>query len=165
MLTPVTLRAEEAEPDPWEPIRPLLGRWEGATVGKESLSKVVHEYEFVLNGRFIRSTTQAKFESIEEGVEPEIHEDIGYFSFDSERGSIILRQFLSEGYVNTYVLEHASADSLVLVTEHTEGAGGYGARLRLLFSGPEEYVEKLDLLPPGKDYFTCQNIRMKKVVD
>ncbi len=163
MLTPATCYAQETASDPWEPLRPLLGRWEGAAVGKEDLSKVVEEYEFVLNDKFIRVVSHAKFESTEEGVEPEIHEDVGYFSFDPERESIVFRQFVTEGHVNTYVLASASADSLVLVTEHTEGAGGYGVRLRYLFSGPGEYVEKLDLLPPGKDYFTCLSIRMRKV--
>jgi hypothetical protein len=41
--------------------------------------------------------------------------------------------------------------------------GGESRSLGSGFSGPKEHVEELDLLPPGKEYLTCQSFMMRKV--
>ncbi len=101
----------------------------------------------------------------EDGTPGEIHEDWGFFSFDSDREKIVFRQFLSEGFVNTYVLGDAEpgAGVLVFTSESTEGAGGMAARLTFTFDGMNAYRLVLELAPPGKDFFACQTLMMLRV--
>jgi len=158
--------AEEPEAaDPWAPVRVLLGEWQGSGSGFGGKSEVRHTYEFVLQDQFIHSTTQAKFQTKEDGTSGEIHEDQGFFSFDSDRGKIVFRQFLSEGFVNTYVLEDPEPDggALVFTSETTEGAGGMAARLTFSFDEKDSYRLVLELASPGKDFFECQTLEMERV--
>jgi hypothetical protein len=45
--------ADDAKPDPWAPVRFLIGRWEGTTQGEPGNGAVVRTYEFVLGSRFV----------------------------------------------------------------------------------------------------------------
>src|SRR3712207_3006281 len=49
------------KPDPWLPLRPLIGLWEGESTGKPGTGQTERSYEFVLNDRFIRTTTRASY--------------------------------------------------------------------------------------------------------
>ena len=95
----------------------------------------------------------------------EVHEDWGFFSYDSDREKIVFRQFLSEGFVNTYVLEpiEPGGKKLIFNSESTEGAGGMRARLTIELLNENEYRMSLDLASPGKDFFNCQTISMSRV--
>ena len=153
--------SEQEEKDTWEPIRFLLGEWRGEGEG----SKVRHTYKFVLQDKFIHSRTRAEFEPKEGEEKGEIHEDWGFFSHDSDRDKIIFRQFLSEGFVNTYVLNpiEPGDNRLIFNSESTEGAGGMLARLTIELLNENEYRMLLDLASPGKEFFNCQDISMHKV--
>jgi hypothetical protein len=159
--------AEEADTaDIWAPVRVLLGEWQGAGSGFGGESEVSHTYDFVIQDNFIHSTTLSKFKPKDNGTPGEIHEDWGFFSFDSDRGKIVFRQFLSEGFVNTYVLEDLESGTGVLVftSESTEGAGGMAARLTFTFGGKDSYLAVLELAPPGKDFFACRTLNMERVI-
>jgi len=159
LLAP-SARAEDQD-DKWAPLRFLLGTWEG---GSES-SVVTHTYEFVVQDKFIQSRTRSEAEAPDGDGPAEVHEDVGYFSYDPDRELIVFRQFLSEGYVNTYTLapKENPGDSLVFTSESTEGAGGMQARLTIRAPAPDSYEMLLDLASPGKEFFTCQRISMKRV--
>lgn len=159
----VPAAAEEPDSDVWAPIRPLLGTWHGSEVGNESGSHIERTYELIMGEKFARSTTLAAFDPTEPDAEGDVHQDIGLFSHDPDRDVLLLREFMSEGYVVTYVLARATPESLVWVSESSEGAGGYGARLRYSLLGPDEHMEELDLAPPGKSYFTCHRMKMVRV--
>ncbi|UCE17073.1 MAG: hypothetical protein JSV84_09185 [Gemmatimonadota bacterium] len=126
---------------------------------------MIHTYEFVLQDKFIRSRTRAEFETKEGKEKGEVHEDVGFFSYDSDRDKIMFRKFLSEGFVNTYVLEpiEPGGRKLIFKSESTESAGGMLARLTIEFVSGDEYKMLLDLAFPGKDFFNCQAISMNKV--
>jgi hypothetical protein len=158
---------EPDAPDPWAPIRVLLGRWHGIGSGFGGVSEVFHTYEFVIQHNFIHSTTVSRFQPKDDGTPSEIHEDWGMFSFDSDRDTIVFRQFLSEGFVNTYVMDASEADSGVLVftSESTEGAGGMAARLTFSFENDDRYHMVLELAPPGKDFFACQTLDMERTIE
>jgi len=156
------------EPDvvePWVPIRVLLGEWRGVGSGFGGTSQVRHSYEFVLDGNFVRSTTRSEFDPQEGEAEGAVHEDLGFFSFDSDRGKLVFRQFLSAGFVNTYILEDLQPDSnrMVFTSESTEGAGGMAARLTFTFDGSDRYKLVLELASPGKDFFSCQELALERV--
>jgi len=166
LLLAIPIIAEEPEAtDPWAPVRVLFGEWQGSGSGFGGESQVRHTYGFVLQNNFIRSTTVSKFQPKEDGTPGEIHEDWGFISFDSDRGKIVFRQFLSEGFVNTYVLEDPGPGSgaLVFTSENTEGAGGMAARLTFTFEEKDSYRLVLELASPGKDFFECQTMVMERV--
>ena len=140
--------------DHWAPIRGLVGSWQGEGDG----TTVTHDYQFVIADKFIQSRTRS--ESTDE-----IHEDTGFFSYDPDREVLVFRQFLSEGFVNTYDLGQRETDGepLVFTSSSCEGAGEMRARLTITFDGPDAYTMVLELAMPGKDWFACQNIEMKRV--
>jgi hypothetical protein len=165
-LTASVIADDANAADIWAPVRVLLGEWQGAGSGFGGESEVRHTYDFVIQNNFIHSTTLSKFKPKDNGTPGEIHEDWGFFSFDSDRGKIVFRQFLSEGFVNTYVLEDLESGTGVLVftSESTEGAGGMAARLTFTFVGKDRYLAVLELAPPGKDFFACQTLNMERVI-
>ncbi len=171
-LAAAALAAQEPQAAPatdrWAPLERLLGDWEGGGTGLGGRSETSHSYGLVIQDQFVHLRTLSRFEPAAGQETGEIHEDWGLFSYDPDRERIILRQFLSEGYVNTYVLESpagggsAGAD-LVLTTVDTEGAGGMRARITIRFTGPDGYEMVLELAPPGGDWFSCRNISMRRV--
>ena len=167
MLCPLALSGQQdgEAPDHWAPLRQLLGTWQGGDRTSRATSHVTHVYEFVLGDTFIRSRALAVFDPGEGEAIGEVHEDVGYFSYDSDRSVLVFRQFLSEGFVNTYVLEDSGPDALVFVSEARESAGGMRARLTFRFAGRGRYDLALDLASPGKDYWTCQQLTMRRAAE
>jgi hypothetical protein len=163
LTTPANPEEPEAA-DPWAPVRVLLGDWQGVGIGFGGESRVRHTYEFVIQDHFIHSTTLSEFQPTKDGASAEIHEDWGFLSYDSDRGMIVFRQFLSEGFVNTYLLDDPApgSEELVFTSEHTEGAGGMAARLTFSFEGTDAYRLVLELASPGKDFVSCQTLDMER---
>ena len=157
----VTVSATTPEKDRWEPIRFLLGSWEGS--GENS--SVTHEYAVVLQDKFIKSRTRSETEPKNGATVGEVHEDEGFFSYDPQRATIVFRQFLSEGFVNTYVLEprESSSEPLVFTSESCEGAGNLRARLIIHPLSPDQYRMVLELASPGKDFAACQTLTMQRI--
>src|SRR6187455_1726824 len=77
--------AGQAQPpaaDPLQPLAFLLGRWEGTSDGQPGSGTVQREYTRVLNSRFIRAQNQSTYKPQEKNPKGEVHEDVGFFSFD-----------------------------------------------------------------------------------
>lgn len=89
---------------PWEIFRFFLGRWQGTGSGNPGESQVEREYRLVLNEQFIQMSDRAVYQPQERNPEGEVHEEIGYISYDRNRGKYVLREFHVGGYVNQYVL-------------------------------------------------------------
>jgi hypothetical protein len=155
--------APEAD-DPWGPLRVLIGNWKGEGTGLGGDATVEHSYGFILQDRFLHTKTRSVGEARPDGTAGELHEDWGIFSYDSDRNGIVLRQFLTEGFVNTYALgEPVAEGALVFTTESTESAGGTQARLTFEVLNENEYRQILELAPPGKDFFRCRTMHMRRV--
>jgi hypothetical protein len=152
-----------ADEDEWRDFRPLVGKWQGEGSGFGVVSDVTHEWEFVIDGKFLRLKT-VSIPRTTDGAEEE-HEDVGYLSLDTDRGVFVFRQFLSEGFVNTYDVVVTPHDTLEIVFEHrhAESAGGMRARLLLDFITATEYKMVLELAAPGKEFSPCQEMRLNKV--
>ena len=144
------------------PFQLLVGEWEGTGEGFGSTSEVHHKWEFVLQNKFLRLSTRS-IATTENGSQ-EIHEDIGYLSFDGDNGTWVFRHFLSEGYVNTFdiIVRGENADTIEFKHRESESAYGGRAQMHLVFSGSDEYEMILDLADPGADFVACQWMRMKK---
>jgi hypothetical protein len=141
----------------------LIGKWSGHGAGFGHTSDVEHEFEFVLQGKFIRSVTHSVAHD-DAGEVVEVHEDLGMFSYDPDRETIILREFYTEGYVITYVMKEGDkpGEGFVFTSEETEGTGGLQAQLRLDMLSQDEYQMFLDLANPGEDWRECQALRMRR---
>lgn len=152
-----------ASADPWQPLSFLLGSWHGLGTGLGGDASVMHTYEFVLQDNFLQMKTVSIPIAAAEGSPGELHEDWGMFSYDADRGKIVLRQFLTEGFVNTYLLDAVGEDgALTFTTESAENAGGMRARLTFRPLDDDTYETDLALASPGKEFFGCRQMRMTR---
>lgn len=147
--------APAKRPDPWWPLRRLVGAWDGTAQGKPGAGQVQREYRFVLRDRFIEVTNVSTYAPTEKRPQGERHEDRGIFSYDRAQKKHVLRQFHVEGFVNQYVLESISEDgnTLVFVTTAIENLpAGWRARETYRFAGENEFTERFDLAEPGQEF-------------
>ncbi|CAN5841245.1 hypothetical protein BH18ACI4_BH18ACI4_10260 [soil metagenome] len=68
--------------DPWKPLRPFVGKWEGDSQGQPGVGKMEREYVFVLRDRFVRVSNMAVYPPQKKNPKGETHEDLGFFSYD-----------------------------------------------------------------------------------
>jgi hypothetical protein len=166
-LSPVlvsTARQASAPTDALASVAPLVGRWTGTTEGQPGNGTVERDYERVLNNRFIQVRNRSTYPPQEKNKKGETHEDVGLFSFDTGRKRIVLRQFHTEGFVNQYVLDPASAPAkLVLVTEAIENIpAGWRARETYVLTGTDQLEEVFELAPPGKEFELYSRSRLTR---
>src|SRR5687768_3888314 len=114
ILLAVTAAAQG--PDPLAPLRAFAGKWEGAASGEPGKGVSTREYNFDLAGRFLIGRNKSVYEPKPPGAKPEVHEDLGIFSYDRAAQKIVLRQFHGEGFVNEYTLEGGDVKALEFVT-------------------------------------------------
>src|SRR5262245_5379406 len=101
--------ADAPKPDPWAPVRFLVGHWEGTAAGQPGNGTVVRSYEFVLKDRFIHERNTSTYPPQEKNPRGEIHDHWGFISYDRGRKTLVLRQFHQEGFVNQFVLNAAAS--------------------------------------------------------
>jgi hypothetical protein len=153
------------KPDALAPLDRLIGRWTGTTEGQPGKGTVERSYERVLGSRFIQLRNRSTYPPQEKNAKGEVHEDLGFFSFDSGRKRIVLRQFHVEGFVNQFVLEPAAtADRLVFTTEAIENIpAGWRARETYIVTGNDALEEIFELAEPGKDFVVYSRSRLTRV--
>lgn len=164
LMTALLMAQAEKKQDVWEPIKFLAGKWEGKGEGKSGVSKVWKDWQFVLSGKFLKLKTKAVFEPQELNPKGEIHEDVGYFSYDGARKKIVFRQFHVEGFINQYVLENISEDGKILtfVSEQIEnGPPGLQAKVIFKILDSKTVEERFELAFPGREY-DCFNTNVIK---
>jgi hypothetical protein len=154
--------------DPWAPLAPMLGRWEGKSNGSPGAGTVRREYRLVLGGRFIEVRNQSTYPPQPKNPKGEVHEDVGYVSHDRARRAFVLRQFHVEGFVNTYVAPAPAAAEkaapIVFTSEAIENiAPGWRARETYRFPSPDVMVEVFELAAPGKHFEVYTETRLERV--
>lgn len=145
------------KPDPWAPVRFLIGEWEGTARGEPGSGTAVRTCAFVLNNRYIEVKNQSTYPPQEKNPKGEVHHDWGMFSYDRGAKKLVLRQFNIEGFVNHYVLDSVSPDgrTVVFVTAAIENIPpGWRGRETFTRVGDDEFTEKFELAEPGKDFAT-----------
>jgi hypothetical protein len=157
-------RQATAPADRLASLAPLVGRWTGTTEGQPGKGTVEREYERILNGRFIQVRNRSTYPPQQQNKKGETHEDVGIFSFDSGRKAIVLRQFHTEGFVNQFVLDPASAPGkIVLVTEAIENIpAGWRARETYVLTGADQLEEIFELAGPGKEFELYSRSRLTR---
>jgi hypothetical protein len=152
------------KPDVWEPLRFLEGTWEGQGDGMSGVSMVRQEYQFILNGNFLRMKTRSEFKPQEKNPKGEIHEDVGFFSHDKARKKVVLRVFYVEGFINQYIgTISEDGKTLTFETEAIENAPP-GTRAELVFqkTGVDALEQSFYVAWPGKDFSCFSTNRLKK---
>lgn len=158
-------RDQTKVPDPWQPVRGLLGAWEGDVKGEPGSGKCEREYRLTLKDKFIQVTNKSTYPPQAKNPKGEVHEDTGFMSYDKAAKKLVLRQFHVEGFVNHYVLDSVSADgrSVVFVTIAIENIpAGWRGRETYEFVNDNEFVETFALAEPGKDFATYSQTRFRR---
>lgn len=144
--------------DPLDRFTHLIGVWEHHSPS----DTIMHVYKKVLGGKFIKMNTTAFFY----GDDGEIttHSDEGYVSYDQDRKKYVFRQFHSEGFINTYVLDEdkSTPEFYVWVSEHVENGFGLKAMLTVEFKNHDEYSMILHLGKEVENLTACQWINAKR---
>ena len=119
----------------------------------------MNQYRSIQNSslyeQFIQIINRSVYEPQERNPDGEMHEDIGFLSFDRSRQRYILREFHVEGYVNQYLLEDwdTARQTLVLRTEAIENISpGWQARTTYEILSENEFRETFDLAGPGQEW-------------
>ncbi len=142
--------------DHWGPLKLLVGAWEGEIDGKLGKGRGMRRYEFILGGHFLQSRHISVRLPQEKSPQGDQHEEMGVFSFDSERGSIVHREFLSEGVVARSPCQ-IEGMKVVCVSESVESGPGIRTRLTLEITDRYRFTEVYEIAWPGKElehYFT-----------
>jgi hypothetical protein len=151
--------------DALQPLAFLIGKWQGTSEGQPGSGRVERESTRILGARFIRLQNRSVYPPQEKNPKGEEHEDVGFFSFDTARRLLVLRQFHVEGFVNQYVADPAPPPGrLVFTTEAIENIpAGFRARETYVSLGPDEFEEIFELAPPGKAFELYSRARLKRV--
>jgi hypothetical protein len=159
-FTLLAAAAAAQQPDPFAPLRVFEGKWEGAASGEPGKGISTREYKFDLAGRFLVARNRAVYEPKSPGAKPEVHEDLGIFSYDRAAKKLVLRQFHGEGFVNEYTME----GELEFVTVRIENIPpGWKAKEVYRVISKDEIEETFSLAQPGKDFAVYSRTVLKRV--
>ena len=138
--------------DRWAAFEFFSGEWTGAESATFGAGRGERTYELVLQDAYLLSRNRSVFPPQEGLPDGDVHDDWSVFSFDTDRDTYVLRQFNSEGFVNTFVLDPSSSvpEHLVFVLEESENAAGTRATLTLTRIDADTFDEAFDLTLPGR---------------
>ena len=165
LLVTSFVSAQTKKPDVWEPLKFFVGKWEGTGKGEPGTSTVEREYKFTLNDKFLQASHKSTYAPQEKNPKGEIHDDLGFFSYDKARKQFIFRQFHVESFVIHYVLSSISADGKTLVfdSESIENIpAGYKSRETYKILNENEFTETFEIAEPAKPYEVYSENRFKR---
>jgi hypothetical protein len=159
-----TMTTSQPAGDVLQDLAPFVGSWKGTSEGQPGSATVERTYERTLGNRFIRVRNRSVYPPQAKNPKGETHEDEGFFSFDRGRKLVVFRQFHVEGFVNQYIQQSSTGNSLVFVTESIENISqGWRARETYTFSGADELEEVFELAAPGKPFDLYSRTRLQRV--
>jgi hypothetical protein len=151
--------------DPFRPLRPFLGKWEGDSQGEPGIGKMERDYGFVLGDKFVQVLNKAVYAPQKKNPKGETHEDFGFLGYDRGLKKLSFRQFHIEGFVVQYSLESISEDgrSFVFTSTSIENISpGWIARETYRFISDDEFIETFALAGPGKEFETYSETRFRR---
>ena len=139
------------ESERWVAFEFFAGAWVGEESATFGEGRGERTYELVLQDAYLLSRNRSVFPPHEGLPEGDVHDDWTLLSFDRDRDTYVLRQFNSEGYVNTFVLDAVSSppEHMIFVLEESENARGTAATLTLTRTDADVFEEVFDLTLPG----------------
>jgi hypothetical protein len=156
----------DAKPDPWKPLRVLIGKWEGDVNGEPGVGKSEREYAFILNNRFMRVLGKSTYLPQEKNPKGEVHEEMDFFSYDKAAKKLMLRQFHIEGFVCQFALDSVSDDgrTIVFISTAIENiAPGWRARETYRILNGDEFIETFAMAQPNHDFATYSETHFRRM--
>jgi len=150
----------------WLPLKVFVGGWKGKGGGEPGQGDYERTYQFVLNKRFIEIRNKSTYPPSEKNPKGEIHEDVGYFSYDRGRRTFVLRQFHIEGFVNQYKLDSISADGkkIMFISEAIENIPtGWRAKETYEILDDDRIQETFELAEPNKEFRVYSKVTLNRV--
>ncbi|MBS4027828.1 MAG: FABP family protein [Ignavibacteriales bacterium] len=164
IIVPTILFAQSTKHDSiWLPLKPFVGEWIGDGGGEPGIGKYNRSYQFILNKNFIEIKSQTKYKPTDKHPEGELHEDIGYFSYDKGLKKFKLRQFHAEGFVNEFVLDSISDDNRTIVFQTVAIENipkGWKAKETYRIISENEIEETFELAEPNKDFEVYSKVKL-----
>ena len=123
----------------------------------------INQKLFILNKRFIEIKNKSTYEQTTQHPDGEVHEDIGYFSYDNSRKTFILRQLHIESFVIQYKIDSISPDkkTIVFVSELIENIpSGYRAKETYRLISDNEIEETFEIAEPNKDFAVYSTVKL-----
>ncbi len=90
LIPSITWSQAENKEDVWKPVRFLAGSWDGHETGVAGIGKGGRTYEYILKDNFLQVKNKSVFKPQEKNPKGEVHEDMGFFSFDKSRKKLVL---------------------------------------------------------------------------
>jgi hypothetical protein len=134
----------------------LEGTWVGEIDGKLGTGKGVRRYELILGDQYLLRRHVSVRLPQEKSPKGDQHEELGIYSYDSERKTIMLREFLIEGIVVRSPCE-VQGMKVVCASEAVESGPGIRSRMTLEIEDRYRFSEVYELAFPGRElevYFT-----------
>jgi hypothetical protein len=147
----------------WSPFKYFIGKWAGDGKSGSGNGKYERTYQFIFNKRFIEVRNKSTYPPTEKNLKGEVHEDLGYISFDKIRKTFVLRQFHIEGFVNQYKLDSISPDKKTIVfrSENIENiAAGFAARESYQLLNENEFIESFELAEPEGSFEVYSKVKL-----
>ena len=147
----------------WLTLKPFVGEWKGEGGGQPGKGKYERSYQFILNKRFIEIKNKSTYEPTTQHPNGEVHEDIGYFSYDNSRKTFMLRQFHVESFVIQYRIDSISPDkkTIVFISESIENIpSGYRAKETYRLISDDEIEETFEIAEPNKDFAVYSKVKL-----
>lgn len=147
----------------WFTLNPFLGKWKGEGGGEPGQGKYERSYQFILGGAFIEIRNKSSYPPTAKKPKGEVHEDIGYFSYDRSLKTFRLRQFHKEGFVNQFKLDSISPDkkTIVFVTESIENIPiGWRGKETYHLIRKDEIEEVFELAPPNEKFSIYSRVKL-----
>lgn len=166
LLTAGLASAQAPEPDPWAPVKFMVGKWQGTSTGNAGEGTVVRHYERVMSNRFIHEKNISTYPPQEKNKKGEVHEHWSFISHDKARKTLVLRQFHVEGFVNQFALnqEASTPTKLVFDSEGFENfSNKWKARETYEVISADEFTETFELAPPDKPFQTYSKNHFRRV--
>lgn len=145
------------------PLKSFGGNWKGEAGGEPGKGKYERSYQFILNKKFIEIRNKSTYEPTAQNLKGEVHEDIGYFSYDNGRKTFVLLQFHIEGFVNQFKLDSISPDkkTLFFITEAIENIPpGFKAKETYRLLSDDEIEETFEIAEPGKEFSVYSKVKL-----
>ena len=147
----------------WLLLKAFVGEWNGEGGGQPGKGKYERSYQFILNKRFIEIKNKSTYEPTTQHPNGEVHEDIGYFSYDNSRKTFMLRQFHIESFVIQYKIDSISPDrkTIVFISESIENIpSGYRAKETYRLVSDNEIEETFEIAEPNKDFAVYSKVKL-----
>jgi len=156
LFSPFAVFAQMTKQDSvWLRFRSFIGAWSGTSEGQPGNGKYDRTYQVIFNKKFIEVKNKSSYPPSSRHPQGEVHEDIGYISYDKARKTFVLRQFHIEGFVNQYRIESVSPDgkTIVFISESLENIPtGWRAKETYNITNENEFTETFELAAPGKEF-------------